>query len=360
MLTCKPAIHILIFCAIISVSVCAQGRWEIKQPLSMRTLAFQTATPSVAEEGVDTDNQSAKVYRTTVRNLFDQEKFAELEQTAAAARTGKSRFPGGGWKLYAFYGAIKTPGSQTDTEAQWAAHIERLQRWIAFRPDSSTPRVALAAGYLSYAWKARGSAYANRVPEEDMKLFWERAQRARETLVQARSLANKDPQWYLEMQSVARALEWKKKQEEQLLEEAFQFEPTYYYFYENHVENLLPKWGGQPGDPETFAKTIADRVGGPEGDVIYFNVAMHLNCCKAQPQAPFISWDRVKKGFQALDQLYGSTNHQRNELAFVAFRQGDGEYARQIFARINDNWDKAVWLHKVRFDTARAALGNTP
>jgi hypothetical protein len=220
--------------------------------------------------------------------------------------------------------------------------------------------VALAAGYLSYAWKARGGAYANRVPVEDMKLFFARAQKASETLEQARSLANKDPQWYLEMQTVARALAWERKQDEQLLEEAFQFEPTYYYFYQSYAGYLLPKWGGRPGDPEKFAKTIADRVGGPEGDVIYFNVAMSLNCCGAQPQAPFISWDRVKKGFLELEQLYGSTNHQRNALAFVAFRQGDGEYARQLFARINDNWDKAVWLHKLKFDTAKAALGNAP
>lgn len=360
MLTCKPAIHTLIFCAIISVYVFAQGRREIKRPLSIRTLAFQTATPSVTEEAEDTDNQSAKVYGTTARNLFDQEKFAELEQIADAARAGKSRFPGGARKLYHFYKAIRTPGSQTDTEAVWEAHFERLQRWIAFRPDSSTPRVALAASYLNYAWKARGGAYANRVPDADMKLFFARAKKAKETLEQDRSLANKDPQWYLEMQSAARALGWERKQEEQLLEEAFQFEPTYYCFYQNHVENLLPKWGGHAGEPETFANTIADRVGGPEGDTIYFNVAMSLNCCKAEPQAPFISWDRVKKGFQALDQLYGSTNYQRNEIAFVAFRRKDGEYARQLFMRINDNWDRAVWLHKLKFDSAKAALIDTP
>ena len=41
---------------------------------------------------------------------------------------------------------------------------------------------------------------------------------------------------------------------------------------------LLPKWYGKPGDAEKFAETIADRLGGPQGNFVYFAIALVDNC----------------------------------------------------------------------------------
>jgi hypothetical protein len=87
----------------------------------------------------------------------------------------------------------------------------------------------------------------------------------------------------------------------------------------------LPKWYGKPGEAETFAQTVADRISGAEGDLIYFEVALDLNCCRPKQQMPSLSWERVKQGFATLEQLYGATNRQANALAFMAVRQGDTE-----------------------------------
>jgi hypothetical protein len=161
------------------------------------------------------------------------------------------------------------------------------------------------------------------------------------------------------MQTVSLAQDWNNKQAEKLLEEAYTFEPSYYYFYDSYANYLLPKWNGKPGDTEAFAQTIADRIGGSEGDFVYFRIALSMNCCKAKAQAPALSWDRVKQGFAALEQLYGSTNFQRNALAFMAVRQGDGEFAQQLFARIGDNWNQRVWRNKPKFDRSKASLNQS-
>lgn len=173
---------------------------------------------------------------------------------------------------------------------------------------------------------------------------------------QAKSLSTGDPQWYCAMETVSLAQGWDHKQAERLVEEANTVEPDYYYFYDAYASYLLPKWYGKPGDSEAFVQTIADRVGGEEGDVIYFQVALSVNCCKSRAQAPAISWDRVKQGFASLEQTYGSTNYERNALAFMAIRQGDREFAQQLFERIGDNWNERVWGSKDKFESSKASL----
>jgi hypothetical protein len=356
MLLLKPAAHTLLFFALASVSVWAQQPTEINPTASTRTVALQSVVPSMNEEAADADSQPASVFQTTVRNFFNQEKFTQLEEIADAARSQKSRFQGGAWKIHSFYGAMQSPGSLTATDAAWNAHMERLQRWIDFRPESSTPRVALAVSYLRFAWKARGNGTGDKVTAEAWKLFGERVRKAQDILEQARSISTKDPQWYQTMQTVALAQGWDHKQAEQLLEEASTVEPGYYYYYDAYANYLLPKWYGKPGDSETFVKSIADRVGGDEGALIYFQVVLSLNCCKARAQAPEIAWDRVKQGFASLEQLDGSTSYERNALAFMAVRQGDREFAQQLFERIGNNWNDRVWGSKDKFESSKASL----
>jgi hypothetical protein len=327
----------------------------------MPARVFQDAATSADEDSTtDSEAQPPTAFRTTVRHLFDVEKFDQLDEIAGEVRAQKSRFRGGDWKLHYFYGTLEEPGSLTAVDAAWEAHFERLQRWIASHPDSITPRVALAAAYLRFAWKARGSGYANKVVPEGWKAFKERVQKAQEVLEEARSLPAKDPEWHRAMQTVALAQGWDHKRAEQLLTEANSVEPGYYYFDEAYANYLLPKWYGKPGDAEEFARTVADRIGGVEGDSTYFKVALSLNCCRKQAEAPGISWDRVKEGFASLEQLYGSTNYERNALAFMALRQGDREFAQQLFARIGDNWNKRVWRSKDKFESGKASLNQGP
>jgi hypothetical protein len=356
----KPVAGAFIFCAFVSTLLSAQQLTKINGTAPTHSEALQAAAPSMNDEDADADSQPASVFHTTVRNLFDEDKFAQLEAIANDVRSQESRFSGGAWKLHSFYGAVKTPGSLTATDAAWNAHIERLQRWIAFAPDSSTPRVALAESYLRFAWKARGNGSGEKVTADGWKSFGERVQKARETLDQAKAISTKDPQWYETMLIVSLAQGWDKEKAEQLLAEANSVAPNYYYFYDTYANYLLPKWYGKPGDSETFAQTIADRIGGAEGDAVYFQLALSLNCCKTHPQAPAIAWDRVKQGFTSLQQLYGVTNYQRNALAFMAVRQQeDREFAQQLFARLGDNWSERVWRSKDKFDRSKASLSQS-
>jgi len=311
-------------------------------------LAAQSAPP--ADDVNELDSQPARVLRTTTRDALNRENFAQLESIAAMVRTDKSRFPGGNWKLNVFYLTVQGPGSLTDSDSVWEAHIARLKRWGAEFPESITPRVALAQSYIRYSWKARGHGYSNTVTNQGWQQFRSRIQQARSTLEESKSLSGNDPQWFHDMQTVALTQEWPRAQVDQLLEAAITAEPTYFYFYVAEANYLLPRWYGKPGEAEAFAQSIADRVGGQSGNFIYFRIAEAMDCCGAKNLLPALSWERIKEGFSALEGLYGSINYQRNVMAYLALRNNDQEFANQMFSRIGDDWDQSVWKTKENFD----------
>ncbi len=240
----------------------------------------------------------------------------------------------------------------TATDADWQALLTKLQSWIASDPGSPTPRIALAQAYLDFAWKARGHGLAKTVTEQGWVLFGQRVQSAKAALEEARGVSEDRPEWYVAMQAVALTQGWPRKQVDALVQTALAHDPGYYYIAQAEVNYLLPKWYGKPGDAEAYAAQVADAVGGREGDATYFLVASRVNCCRST-EAPALDEARVQRGFAALDQLYGSTNRELNEAAFLALRAGDTAAAQTLFARIGNDWSAGVWGSKARFDASR-------
>ena len=329
---------------------------------SLLTLAFPIAKAqlpapgAIAEEATPESSEvqegGARVLHAQIVELFQSGQNGQLDALAQQLRSQRARFRGGAWQLNVLYGAIDSPGSMTETDADWQALITKLQGWIASDQGSPTPRIALAQAYLTFAWKARGNGFANTVTSQGWTLFRERVQNARTTLEQASGVSANCPEWYRAMQTVALAQGWPRKEVDVLAQAALAHDPEYYYFALAEANYLLPKWYGQPGDTEAYATQIADAVGGSEGDALYFLVAAHVNCCK-RTQAPGLDEARVQRGFAALDQLYGSTNRERNEAAFLALRSADTAAAQALFARIGNDWSAAVWRSKARFDASR-------
>jgi len=303
-------------------------------------------------ENSEVQDGSARVLHAKVVELFQSGQYGQIDTLAQELRSQRVRFRGGAWQLNVLYGAIDSPGSMTETDADWQALLTRLQQWITGDQQAPTPRIALAQAYLTFAWKARGNGFANTVTQQGWALFSERVQSAHTVLEEARGIGMKCPEWYRAMQTVALAQGCPRKQVDDLAQAAMSHNPEYYYFALAEANYLLPKWYGRPGDTEAYAAQIADAVGGREGDAMYFLIAAHVNCCKGT-QAIGMDEGRLQRGFAALDQLYGSTNRQRNEAAFLALRAADTAVAQALFARIGNDWSATVWRSKARFDASR-------
>ena len=192
-----------------------------------------------------------------MRTQLEQENFLVLDSVAAAERAGRTRFPGGGWKLYGFYSAVESPKVKPPaTEAEWADTLDRLKRWAAQRPESVTAHVALGYAYLNYAWQARGQGDAASVTVEGGRLMQERLKLAETELQRAEG---KCPEWYYVMLQVGRLKGWEAEDLTDFLQRAITFEPEFYYSYQEVARGLMPKWRGKEGDVEKFAEDVGQQ-----------------------------------------------------------------------------------------------------
>ena len=306
---------------------------------------------NASSEGQE-DTVAARQLKATVADLLLHDKYDEIDRLADKIRRDKTRLIGGGWMLPHLYLGLEFSNGVTPEE-----HIAKLKAWVAARPQSITARVALARAYISYAWLARGSGYANTVTEERWQRFKERIAEAQHVLDDSANMSPMCPEWFLEMQKVALAQGWDASRTATLFDQARRFEPDYIYFYKSYANYLLPKWDGKPGDAAAFAKESADAVGGPKGDYLYFHIGMVSN---GQTGFSQLDWVRLQSGYQAQIGLYGVTNFDTNQLALFAWRFQDRTVAKQVFDQIGDKWSKEVWRTRASFEKARVwAEGST-
>jgi hypothetical protein len=303
------------------------------------------------------DVHAAANYAGTIAQMLKEGKFEQLDCLADRARLNKERFPGGMWKLHELYKGLSEPVQYPlhATEVDWDSLLQRLQNWVAAMPNSVTARVALAGAYIGYAGDARGDGAANTVSEGGWKLFRERTADAKRILEEASALPTKCPEWYVVMQQVAQNQDWKEDEKRALFDRATKFEPGYYYYARVRASNLLPKWGGQPGATEKFTQEIADRIGGDQGDILYFQVASSNYVICACEDDPHLSLARIERGFEASEKQYGVSMLNLNRIAFLTARTrpDDELFASKALTRIGDQWDEETWTVEKDFELAK-------
>jgi len=291
-------------------------------------------------------------YKSRMGGVLRSNDFDALEKEADSVRRSKSRFLGGTWNLYVFYQGVEAPfGGERASDAEWEAHLETLKHWATVKPESVTARVALAQAYFGWGYKARGGGYAYKVTDEGWRLLGERLQLAIGALKEAAGLKTKCPHWYFVLLEIARTQGWEKAHVRMLFDQAVAFEPAYYHSYREYANFLLPKWSGDDGEAEAFAEEASKHVGGKEGAFLYFEIATVLNCSCGETGGHLdgMSWPKIKEGYAALEELYGTSNRKLNRFAYLAVLAGDRPAADQAFKRIGDNWDPPTWRTEENF-----------
>ena len=306
----KPGHAVLLLSAGFLLFLGARSNASALTPHDARGEAPAGTTCQTSDSGFDEskDIYAVRNYEYRIAQLLNDENFELLDCISEAARSGKARLPGGAWKIHRIYFGLDEPRpGRHASEDDWNGHLARLEHWVVVNPDSITARVALAKSYVGYAWEARGSGTSDTVSDTAWKLFSHRLQRAKSILEDASSLKAKCPEWYVAMQQVALGEGLEPAQANQLLEEAVKFEAGYYYYYRMQANFLLPKWYGKEGDSSRFAEESANRVGGKQGDALYFLIATQVACACGEPEFGRFSWSRIQRGFQEIEKEYGQS-----------------------------------------------------
>lgn len=338
-----------------------EGKAENAQRPRDKTTARPRTAPSAADLSAIADllaERDEAAYGTRVRTQLEQENFLVLDNVAAAERAGKTRFPGGDWKLFTFYSAVESPREKPPaTEAEWADTLDRLKRWAAQRPESITAQVSLGYAYLNYAWQARGEGDAVSVTPEGRRLLNERVTLAETELLGAEA---KCPEWYFVMLQIGRLKGWEAEDLTAFLQKAVAFEPEFYYSYQEVARSLMPKWRGKEGDVEKFAEESANKAGGKAGDILYWQITQSLMGDRELGNiVQHLSWSRAMVGYQALVAQYGVTPVRQNQLAQMAARFGDYMVTDETIAQIGDRWDPGTWGTREYFEKVKKWAGDS-
>ncbi|HJS73842.1 MAG TPA: DUF4034 domain-containing protein [Vicinamibacteria bacterium] len=290
--------------------------------------------------------------------------YLSLDTLARELRSGKARFPGGEWKLRWFYVAFSQLGASRSwypvpllgESTDWNEVRSRLEEWRDQMPESITPRVALAQYWIAYAWEARGTAFANKVRDEQWALFEERLNESAKVLAEARRLEEKCPEWWFAAQRIALGQGWERRRVSKLMEEAVTFEPEYYTFYSALAYHFAPRWHGRPGDWNKEISRWIERLGAPNGDVVYARVLWALRDLGLTDEVferKEVDWDRAVRGFVALRRQHPDSLEVVSMFAFLSGTARDRAQARALMASIGNRMDRGVWRNQKQFDSYR-------
>lgn len=309
-------------------------------------LFLLTACTHIASNEIKDGTVARNKLRADVRMLLHHEKYDELESMAHKFQKDKTRFPDGGWKLSTFYNAF------TDAYYGWDELFRNLDVWSKKYPDSVAQRIAGGEAWLSFAWTARGSGYANTVTEEGWRLKRERVVKAYEMVKNPPDDPSRDcVHRYRVLLAIARAQSWDRQEYENVFQKAVLMEPSYTGYYIEKATYLLPRWHGDAGDWQKFANEAVKLTPPHEGMTMYTWILMNLWMMDEfkKFREPDISWEKMKQGFYDIEHNYPNSPYMLNYFCMFASIAGDKDTARGLFKRIGDEPYVEVWKGRSNF-----------
>ena len=315
----------------------------------------ETGTPTagtVVALQEDAVLKEIRAFRRETRQWYNTRRFDDLEQRAAELRASKDVFGNGRWKIQRFYDSLEC--ADDEPESMWLLHKQIHEEWLAKKPDSVTARVAFADFWVSYAWHARGDGLAKTVTKEAWLLFGERLDNALKIVTETRAMPEKDPYLWSVNLAIALGQGWDWKAYNELMKEAHSVEPLFWSYDTARAYSLLPRWHGQPGDWERYARISSVRDGSV-GSEAYARIMIHLmkyygNIFK-ETQA---SWPSTRKGFEDMLTKYPSSEEVVQFAALLAFQAGDRDFAKPLADRMGNAYLKSVWGKPERFQAFQA------
>jgi hypothetical protein len=292
------------------------------------------------------DDESKEMFdrNRLANNLIEATNYDELDELAEKFRSSKECYATGVWKLNDIYGGLVP--SDKALEVDWQNRIAALQDWVDAKPDSITARVSLANVLVNFAWKARGSGWANTVSDEGWRAFGNRLHQAMKVLNAAENLKVQCPySWTVKMRA-ALGLQMDKNQFNDIFHQAISYDSDYETAYLQRAVYLMPRWYGGDGELEADLEKSANQMGGDDGDMLYARVVWGLHARASSPnviEENHFSWPRIDKGFAIIEKRFPDSLAAKSERAYLAAYADDVQKTREYLAQTQGKADLVVW-----------------
>lgn len=280
----------------------------------------------------------------SLQGMFQQRRYAELDQVLQALCTGGTRLPDGQPELMVFESSFI---SLFDAWKDWERFGAALRAWRTASPDSPAQALIETTYWQRYAWHGRGGGYANKVPAEAWELFRERLQQASNRLEASKAVAGNCPLWHSMNLEVLIDSGAPRARLDAAYAEAVKAFPASQQVHFAMSRAMEAKWGGAPGEFERFARRAVDLSRRDEGSAIYARLFWFADCdCErgmtfGHPGDP--DWKLMKAGFEELLQRYPDQVHNRNRFASYACRANDSATYAKLRKELGDNIIDEQW-----------------
>jgi len=311
---------LLLVCSWLSQGGCSKesiGTVSGRQPKESKQTAAALGWPAQLTMVETPEDKERSEIRAESLALLTAREYDRVDALARTYRASKECYADGLWKLKEVYEGLVP--AENNSETQWQARLTAIREWIKAKPESITARVALADTLVSYAWKARGSGYANTVTENGWKLFEQRLTEALQVLKDSKALKETCPRWWSIMLRTALGSGVDQPTYQTLFAEARTAESANAGYYFQMAYYLLPRWHGNPNDTARFLQEAADQIGGDDGDLLYARVAWYLQGIEGNIfDERNLSWERADRGFQVMEKRFLGSALVRNGRAYMA------------------------------------------
>lgn len=316
-----------------------------------------------SDPGIISDPISTEAGRIGI--LARNGNYKQIEDIATLYAQEHTKFPDGKFRISVIASGIISGISEelfvglnngTIDNPDEIRHFESVfEKWRLVNKKSAIAAIAQAQVWNNYAWKMRGSGYANSVSPEGWKAFAEFTKKAEKILIDTKDYSSSLPIWYELMASIQ--LPNDRKEFDRYYREGVAKFPWYFPLHFQMIGRLLPQWGGSIEEADKFITGVAKK----EGDAIYTRLYWAY-AGGALPADLFketkADWPRMKRGFIALMKETNNNNWTANNFAKFACIAGDKAAFRQAEAAMKGNINFDAWGQNISYPFCKKDLGN--
>ncbi|HEY8119046.1 MAG TPA: hypothetical protein VIE91_07400 [Methylophilaceae bacterium] len=234
-----------------------------------------------------------------------------------------------------------------DIFKDWSQALNQLNRNKIKNQKSASLALQEADYWIQYAWDARGRGFGSSVTDEGWKLFRERLLKAEKILVDTKPYSSDLPMWYDEMIVVQSALDRSPVERDKVFLEGAEKFKTYYPTYFTILNFLSPKWGGSWGAVDNLVTWSVNNTKETEGKSMY--TRMYWAAYQGLPEGTklfrdsYVSWPKMKAGFDDLMQRFPNSNWNLNNYAKFACLANDKKTFIALRKKIGTNIIPDAW-----------------
>jgi hypothetical protein len=295
---------------------------------------FATA---LAVGGCHTDEMA---FRTAdlrrINAMLATKDFNGLDALAEDLRTNHAKTPLGKNRLDEFYVDVqdyyKDMGRpDCDAPVMYAA------QWLAADYGKPAAVIQNAIALDVSAWCIRGNDTAGATGGERMAIFNDRENEVASFLQTHAQVGAVDPQWFVEMESIATTQSWSSDQFMDLVNRGAQVDPHYYRIYYVGMMYFSPPWGGSDAAVERYAQVISARTNGISRSDMYARLysfeadELHLKNIRSETD---VDWNTMRPSMEHLAENYPNPDNWI-DLAAISCRAGDTDEMTALLRRIN-------------------------